>query len=104
MARHRGATMKEPTMAISNRIRGYVKLAALMGSEEAEAMMDAFLQPNWQDVATKDDVRLLAADLRREIGDLRVEMYQGFASRTRWLVGANTALVAVAITVAKLLF
>lgn len=93
-------------MAISNRIRRsiYEKLEELMGAEEAEAMMDAFLQPNWQDVATKDDLRVLAADLRREIGDVRVEMHQGFAAQTRWLVGANTALVALAITVAKLLF
>jgi hypothetical protein len=99
MARRGGATMKEPTMAISNRIRRniYAKLEELMGPEEAEAMTDALLQPNWQDVATKDDVRA-------QIADLRVEMHQGFVAQTRWLTGFNTGLTALALTVAKLLF
>ena len=36
--------------------------------------------------------------------DLRTEMHQGFAAQTRWLLGYVTALSAVVLAVARLVF
>ena len=122
-------------MAIDERLRLniHTKLTELLGSEEATALIEHIMPVPWHDVATKDDLRLLRADidvfradmsrdmdvLRADIGremgvlradmgrdmaDLRSEMHQGFTAQTRWLMGYVTALSAVVLAVARLLF
>ena len=56
----------------------------------------------WQDVATKDHLRVLGLEVRGELTLLRAEMERGFARQTRWVVGVLTAwssvlLAAIAI-------
>ena len=58
----------------------------------------------WHDVATRDDLQLLRAELRADMADLRSEMHRGFTAQTRWLMGYVTALSAVVLAVARLLF
>ena len=69
----------------------------------------------WHDVATKDDLQnlrvelradigVLRADMHRDMADLRTELHQGFAAQTRWLMGYVTALSAIMLAVARLLF
>jgi hypothetical protein len=111
-------------MAIDERLRLniHTKLTELLGSEEATALIEHIMPVPWHDVATKDDLRLLRADIDvfradmgrdmdvlradmgRDMADLRTEMHQGFASQTRWLMGYVTALSAVVLAVARLLF
>ena len=69
-------------MTIDERLRLSIhnKLTELLGSEEADALMSRMIPVPGHDVATKDDVRVLSAELR-------TEMHQGFAAQTRWLMG-----------------
>ena len=89
-------------MAIDERLRLniHTKLTELLGSEEATALIEHIMPVPWHDVATKDDLRLLRAD----IDVFRAELHQGFAAQTRWLMGYVTALSAVVLAVARLLF
>jgi hypothetical protein len=111
-------------MAIDERLRLniHTKLTELLGSEEATALIEHIMPVPWYDVATKDDLEnlrvelradiavvradmaVLRADLHRDMADLRTEMHQGFAAQTRWLMGYVTALSAIMLAVARLLF
>lgn len=51
----------------------------------------------WHDMATKDDLSVLSAELRAQ---LRLDII----GQTRWLTGFVTALAAVMLAVASLLF
>lgn len=73
------------------------KLTELLGSDEADALMSRMIPVPCNDVATKDDLRVLSAELRTEI-------HQGFAAQTRWLMGYVTALSAIMLAVARLIF
>ncbi len=100
-------------MAIDERLRLsiHTQLSELLGSEEATALIEHIMPVPWHDVATKDDLRLLRADidvLRADIGrdmaDLRTEVNQSIVTQTRWLVGYISAFGAVMLAVARLLF
>jgi hypothetical protein len=83
-------------------------------------MVHMFSVP-WHDVATKDDLRVLSAELRSEMADLRTEMadlrtdlrtemaelrtdlHKNAIGQTRWLTGYVSALAAVMLTIAQLL-
>lgn len=100
-------------MAIDERLRLkiHTKLTALLGSEEATALIEHIMPVPLTDVATKDDLRLMRADIdvfraeiRTDMADLRTQMHQGFAAQTRWLMGYVTALSAIMLAVARLLF
>ncbi len=86
-------------MTIDERLRLniHTKLSELLGPEEADAIMSNMLPVQWRDVATKDDLRVLAAELRTEI-------HQSIVGQTRWLTGYVTALSVVMLAVARLLF
>ena len=111
------------------RLSIHTQLTELLGSEEATALIEHIMPVPWHDVATKDDLEnlrvelradiavvradvavlradmdVLRADMHREMAGLRTEMYQGFAAQTRWLMGYVTALSAVVLAVARLLF
>ena len=93
-------------MAIDERLRLNIhsKLTELLGSEEATALIEHIMPVPWHDVATKDDLKLLRADLEVFRAELRAEMHQGFTAQTRWLMGYVTALSAIMLAVARLLF
>ncbi len=62
----------------------------------------AHLPPvTWQDVATKGDLRALEAVLSARIDGA---IAQAMERQIRWMVTFNTALVAVALAAARLLF
>ena len=97
-------------MTIDERLRLniHTKLTELLGSEEADALIAHIMPVPWHDVATKDDLRVLSAELRAElqteVGALRGELHQAIVAQTRWLMGYVTALSAVMLAVARLLF
>lgn len=97
-------------MSIDERLRLniHTKLTELLGSDEADALMAHMLPVHWNDVLTKDDLRVfsaeLRAELRTEMADLRTELHQSVIGQTRWLTGYVTALAAVMLAVASLLF
>lgn len=61
---------------------------------------------NWHELATKEDLKVYATkdDLRVMSAELRIELHQSLASQTRWLAGFNLTLAALVLTVAKLVF
>ena len=79
------------------RLNIHTRLTELLGSDEADAFMAQMLPVHWHDVATKDDLRVFSAELRAE---LRADI----VGQTRWLTGYVTALGAVMLAVASLLF
>ena len=97
-------------MTIDERLRLNIhnKLTELLGSEEADALMSRMIPVPWHDVATKDDLRVLSAELRTEMAelrtDLRAEIHDAIVGQTRWVTGYVTALSVVMLAVARLLF
>lgn len=101
------------------RLRIHSKLEALIGTEEADALVTHALPAPGQEVATKDDLRVLSAELRGEIeklrgemhgeigsvrGDVRAELQSVLASQTRWMIGFMMTWSAVVLAAARLLF
>ena len=89
-------TEREDYMTVNDRSRLELhrKLEAVLGTEEADTLMEHLPPVTWHDVATKDDVRSSEAALRSELtlnaavlrgemnvgfADVRVEMNVGFA-------------------------
>lgn len=83
------------------RLNLHRKLDEVLGPDEADTLMAHLPPVTWQDVATKDDLRALEAVIR---ADLRSEIAQAMERQIRWMVTFNTALVAVALAAARLLF
>ena len=94
------------------RYRIHAKLTELMGPDEADAMMANWLP--WRDVATKDDLRVLSAELHTDMaelrgemaelrGELKTDMHALMISQTRWTLGYITALAAAIVTAGQLL-
>lgn len=54
-----------------------------------------------QDVATKDDLDALRTNIRNEF---RSELSRAMERQIRWMVSFNTALAAIALAAARLLF
>ena len=116
-------------MVVDERIRQsiYRHFAETIGEEEAAALTENIVTVNG--LATRDDLRVVSADMRVMVADLRAEMYaefgalraemhtefgklraemhDGFVTQTRWIVGFMvgymTAMTGIALTVAKLL-
>lgn len=89
-------------------------LERAIGPQSALYIMSKLPVVNWHELATKEDIRQLReevatkVDLKVLAADIRSEMHQGFTEQTRWLVGFMTTFVgvwsAVLIGAAKLLF
>ena len=83
------------------RLNLHRKLEAVLGTDDADTLMAHLPPVTWQDVATKDDLEALRVNLGNE---LRVEISRAMERQIRWMVAFNTALVAVALAAARLLF
>jgi hypothetical protein len=77
----------------------YEKISTEWGQEYAEELMSYLPPVGWADVATKQDLKLLSAELRGEIttlaAELRGEMQKGFASQLRWIIGTMIAMTGI---------
>jgi hypothetical protein len=111
------------------RLNLHRKLEAVLGPDNADTLMAHLPPVTWQDVASKDDLHALESVLRAEMatsraelrgemaalraelrgematldGGLRSEISQAMERQIRWMVTFNTGLVALALTVARLL-
>ncbi|MDJ0767142.1 MAG: hypothetical protein QNJ12_00050 [Ilumatobacter sp.] len=79
------------------RLNLHRKLEAVLGHDDADTLMAHLPPVTWQDVATK-------ADVDAACDRVRVEFSQAMERQIRWMVTFNTALVAVALAAARLLF
>ena len=84
------------------RLNLHRKLDEVLGPAEADTLMAHLPPVTWQDVATKDDLRTLEAVITAQTFD--AEIAQAMERQIRWMVTFNTALVAVALAAARLLF
>lgn len=84
-----------------SRLNLHRKLEAVLGSDDADTLMAHLPPVTWQDVATKDDLEALRVNLGNQ---LQTEIAQAVERQIRWMVTFNTALVALALTAAGLLF
>jgi hypothetical protein len=110
-------------MAVDESLRRRIhhKLEALIGTEEADALVTHTFPAPGQEVATKDDLRVLAAELRTEMAAMRgellgengrlggeIEKVRGeihavVVSQTRWMIGFIMTWSAVVIAGVRLL-
>lgn len=83
----------------------YQRLEAVLGHDEASVLMEHLPPVGWADVATKRDLDHLGQRLGSEIAALReqvVELKEGLRDQRNQVfgvLGANTALIAVALAV-----
>jgi hypothetical protein len=73
----------------------YEKISDEWGQEHAEELMSYLPPVGWADVATKQDLELLRAELRGEIAGLRTEIEKGFAGQLKWIIGLMVAMTTI---------
>lgn len=87
------------------RLNLHRKLDAVLGSDDADTLMAHLPPVTWQDVATKSDLHALESNLRAELrGEVRGAIGEAVERRIRWMVTFNTALAAVVLAAARLVF
>ena len=104
-------------MAVDDRTRLNLhrKLQAVLGPEEADTLMAHLPPVTSHDVATKDDLRVLAAEIRLELrteisdvrtglADVRAEIGQAIDRQTRWMVTFIAGWSTLMVAAARLLF
>ena len=106
------------------RLELHRRLDSVLGAEEASTLMSHLPPVTWDQVATKEDLRALEANLRAEISvsasglrtemadlrtemahlrtDLRTEISDALTRQTRWMLGFALALTSVMITATRL--
>jgi hypothetical protein len=110
------------TVAVTEEARHdmYEGLTEVLGKQRATTLMEHLPPTGWGDVATTRDLEVLQAvtraemaelktELKAEMAELRVglealraEMHKGFNRTLMWAVGANSALLGVAVTILKM--
>ncbi len=83
------------------RLNLHRKLEAVLGHDDADTLMAHLPPVTWNEVATKDDLRALESVLTARIDGA---IAQAMERQIRWMVTFNTALAAVALVAARLLF
>lgn len=83
------------------RLNLHRKLEAVLGPDEADTLMAHLPPVTWQDVATKDDLRTLEAVVTSNV---HAEVSRAVERQIRWMVTFNSALAALALTAARLVF
>ncbi len=83
------------------RLNLHRKLEEVLGADEADTLMAHLPPVTWQDVATKDDLRATESIIR---ADTRTAIAEAMERQIRWMVTFNTALAAVTLAAARLLF
>ena len=93
-------------MAVDDRTRLNLhrKLELVLGPEEADTLMAHLPPTTWQDITTKDDLRVLGAEIRTEIAEIRIDVTEAIDRQTRWMVTFVCAWSTVAVAVSRLLF
>lgn len=66
--------------------------AAGMRTQQAEALAGALTEHAFEDLATRADLRELAAELRLEMKELEIRLTNSLTSRMGAMVAASTAL------------
>jgi hypothetical protein len=98
----------------SQRIQLHQALGRQIGDEMAGVLMSSLPPFDWNQVATKDDLKAFATrdemnvkfaelrgDLTSEVFDLRVELYKSLRSNTLTMVGLNFAIGSLLLGVAQ---
>jgi hypothetical protein len=83
------------------RLNLHRKLEAVLGPDEADTLMAHLPPVTWQDVATKDDLRTLEVVMASNV---RAEVSRAMERQIRWMVTFNSALAALVLTAARLIF
>ncbi len=84
----------------------YEKISTEWGQEHAEELMSYLPPVGWADVATKQDLKLLSAELRIEIEKVRSEVggkiaglqsetRDGFVGQLKWIIGLMIAMTTI---------
>ncbi len=94
----------------SQRIQLHQALGRQIGEEMAGVLMSSLPPFDWNQVATKDDLKVFAtrdemnvkfAELRLEIAELRAELHNSLRSNTLTMVGLNFAIGSLLLGVAQ---
>lgn len=83
------------------RLNLHRKLDEVLGPDDADTLMAHLPPVTWSEVATKDDLRALENVLTARID---AAIARAMERQIRWMVTFNTALVALALAAARLLF
>ena len=77
-----------------------------MGPERAAVVMQMLPSVGWADLATRDDLRSLAVELRSEMAELRGEVHLALAQQTRMIVlsvlASNATMLGLVMAAAQL--
>lgn len=87
-----------------DRLKLYDRLGQVLGPEDAGRLMELLPPAGWDDIATKDEVRVqgtalrgemaeLRSELRGELAELRSDLTAQLATMQRTILMANTAFI-----------